>query len=56
MACKKLIQDKCLILCNHIGIETENQKESESLSRIGIDKIQPNPRRDAFGIGACLFL
>ncbi len=41
-------QDKCLIsLFNHIGIETGNRKESESISRIGIgiDKIQtiPNP-------------
>ncbi len=44
------LNDKCLIsLFNHIGIETGNRKESESISRIGIgigiDKIQtiPNP-------------
>ncbi len=45
MVCKKETQDKCLIsLFNHIGIETGNRKESESISRIGIgigiDKIQ----------------
>ncbi len=46
MFCKKETQDKCLIsLFNHIGIETGNQKESESISGIGIDQIQtiPNP-------------
>ncbi len=46
---KKETQDKCLIsLFNHIGIETGNRKESESISRIGIDKIQtiPNPTHD----------
>ncbi len=36
-------QDKCLIsLFNHIGIETGNQKESESISRI--DQIQTIPK------------
>ncbi len=32
-------------LSNHIGIETGNRKESQSISRIGIDKIKtmPNP-------------
>ncbi len=51
MVCKKETQDKCLIsLFNHIGIETGNRKESESISRIGIgiDKIQtiPNPNQE----------
>ncbi len=49
MVCKKETQDKCLIsLFNHIGIETGNRKESESISRIGIgigiDKIQTIPK------------
>ncbi len=36
-------QDKCLIsLFNHIGIETGNQKESESINRI--DQIQTIPK------------
>ncbi len=37
-----------LSLSNHIGIETGNRKESESISRIEIDKIQmiPNPKYD----------
>ncbi len=44
--------NKCLIsLSNHIGIKTGNRKESESISRIGIeiDKIQtiPNPNCDS---------
>ncbi len=48
MVCYKETQDKCLIsLFNHIGIETGNRKELESISRIriGIDQIQtiPNP-------------
>ncbi len=37
-------------LFNHIGIETGNRKESESISGIGIDKIQtiPNPIHRAY--------
>ncbi len=45
---KKETRDKCLIsLLNHIGIETGNRKESESISgiEIGIDKIQTIPNR-----------
>ncbi len=57
MVCKKETQDKCLIsLFNHIGIETGNRKESESVSRIGIDKIQtiPNPSENTLAFSARL--
>ncbi len=41
---KKETRDKCLIsLSNHIGIDTGNRKESESIIRIEIDKIQTIP-------------
>ncbi len=37
-------QDKCLIsLFNHIGIETGNQKESESISKISQIQTIPKP-------------
>ncbi len=63
MVCKKETRDKCLIsLSNHIGIETGNRKESESISRIGIeiDKIQTIPNPNAvqgdwcWSVGQCV--
>ncbi len=50
MVCKKRDTGCLISLFNHIGIETGNRKELESISRIGIgiDKIQtiPNPITD----------